>query len=64
MYHHPGLPVGHPILGRNILGPFCPILGHFSRILGNFGGKKRHWGALLGSELYNFYEVTLCKSSY
>ncbi len=28
----PGLQVGNPILGHNILGNFCPILGHFSHI--------------------------------
>ena len=35
-----GLPEGNPILGRNILGHFCPILGHFSHILGHFGADK------------------------
>ncbi len=54
-----GLPVGNPILGHNILGHFCPILGHFTHILGD--GNKWHWVALFGSELHNFYEVTLCQ---
>ncbi len=61
--HCPGLPVGNPILGHDILGHFWTILGHFLYFLGQFGRNTWHWGTSLGSELHIFYEFRLCQST-